>query len=164
MYFYRHQPPLPSFSRGKSKGLSCMARPSKRKKADIETYERDIICLPLNHPNDSGLYSYPRGKIRTQLAQSGLIGKISLKSWMNEVEIKAEIRSCFAKPFGDDPFFPFKFLQSAGIGAKSLIVPATSDSYEWKPKQVATMGGTRGMYILAEKPIVTKAVKINEVR
>ena len=64
---------------------------------------------------------------------------------MNEVEIKAEIRSCFAKPFGDDLF---KFLQSAGIGAKSLIVPATSDSYEWKPKQVATMGGTRGIYIL----------------
>ena len=82
---------------------------------------RDIICLPLNHPNDSVLYSYPRGKIRTQLAQRGLIGKIKLKSWMNQVEIKAEIISCFAQPFGDDPVFPFKFLQSAGIGAKSSL-------------------------------------------
>ena len=150
MQLHRRQPCLPSFSRGKSKGRSGTVQSSKRKKADVETYERDIVCLPYNHPNKSGLYAYPRGKARTQLAQCGLIGKVSLQSYMSEVEIKAEIRSCFAKPFGNDPFFPFKFMQSAGIGAKALIVPATSDNYEWKPKQVATMSGTRGIYILAE--------------
>ena len=101
--------------------------------------------------------------MRTQLAKFGLIGKISLHSWMNEVEMKAEIRSCFSRAFGDDPFFPFKFLQSAGIGAKALIVPSISDSYQWKPKQVATMGGTRGIYILADKPITEITVKADEV-
>ena len=101
----------------------------KAEKTDVETYERDIICLPHDHPNELGLYSYPRGKVRTQLAKFGLIGKISLHSWMNEVEMKAEIRSFFSRAFGDDPFFPFKFLQSAGIGAKALpLVIATSGS------------------------------------
>ena len=98
--------------------------------------------------------------MRTQLAKFGLIGKISVHSWMNEVEMKAEIRSCFSR---DDPFFPFKFLQSAGIGAKALIVPSISDSYQWKPKQVATMGGTRGIYILADKPMAEITVKADEV-
>ena len=73
------------------------------------------------------------------------------------MEMKAEIISCFSKPFGNDPFFPLKFLQSAGIGAKSLIVPATSENYEWKPKQVATMSGSRGIYILAGKPVAPVA-------
>ena len=62
----------------------------------------------------------------------------------------------FCQPFGDNPQFPFKFLQSAGTGAKALIVPATSDNYHWKAKQVATMGGTRGIYIWAQKPVEAK--------
>ena len=140
------------------------SKPSKKKnKSDVETYERDIVCLPHNHPNESGLYAYPRGKVRTHLAQCGLIGKIALHSCMNEMEMNAEIRSCFSKPFSNDPFFPFKYLQSAGIGAKSLIVPATSENYEWKPKQVATMSGSGGIYILAEKPVQTESPKLPEV-
>ena len=70
-----------SFSRGKSKGRSGTVQFSKRKKADVETYERgSIACLPYNHPNESWLYAYPQGKERTQLAQCGLIGKVSLQS------------------------------------------------------------------------------------
>ena len=132
--FYRRQPALPSFSR-KSKGRSETVQSAKKKKA-IETYERDIVCLPHDHPNDSGLFTYPRGKVRTMLARRGLIGKIAIHSWMNEEDIRAEVCSCFSRPFANDESFPFKFLQSAGIGAKALIVPATSERYEWKPKQV----------------------------
>ena len=123
----------------------------KRKKSDVETYERDIVCLPHDHPNTSGVFAYPRGKIRTQLAQRGLIGKICIHSWMDEGEIMAEVRSCFRQPFGEDSLFPFKFLQSAGTGAKALIVPATSDNYHWKAKQVAAMGGSRGILHLGAK-------------
>ena len=39
---------------------------------------------------------------------------------------------------------------------KALIVPATSDRYKWKPKQVATMSGSRGIYIWAQKPFAVK--------
>ena len=127
-----------------------------KKKKTVETYERDIVCLPYDHPNDSGLFAYPRGKVRTMLARNGLIGKITLHSWMDEEEIRAEICSCFSRAFGNDESFPFKFLQSAGIGARSLIVPATSDRYEWKAKQVATMGGSRGIYVWAQKPFAIK--------
>ena len=57
------------------------------------------------------------------------------------------------KAFGGDPTFPFIILQSAGIGAKSLIVPSLSDNYEWKAKEVANSGGTRAIYIWAQKEL-----------
>ena len=47
---------------------------------------------------------------------------------MMEDEIFSKIRSCFDKAFGGDPTFPFIILQSAGTGAKSLIVPSLSDN------------------------------------
>ena len=62
---------------------------------------------------------------------------------MMEDEIFSKIRSCFDKAFGGDPTFPFIILQSAGTGAKSLIVPSLSDNYEWKAKELANSGGTR---------------------
>ena len=94
--------------------------------------------------------------MRTMLARSGLIGKIAIHSEMNEEDIRAEVCSCFSRAFGNNKSFPFKFLQSAGIRAKAHIVPATSDRYEWKPKQVATMSGSWGIYIWAQKPFAVK--------
>ena len=82
---------LPSFSRGKLRSHEKSQQQSKQKKSDVETYERDIICLPHDHPNNSGVFAYPRGKVRTQLAQCGLIGEISIHSWMEEDDIMAEV-------------------------------------------------------------------------
>ena len=56
----------------------------------------------------------------------------------------------------EDPQFPFKYLQSAGAGAKSLIVPAVGDNFQWSAKQVAQMGGSRVVYIWAQKALMVK--------
>ena len=72
---------------------------------------------------------------------------------MSQDDIFDEIRSCFKEPFGGIVEFPFKVLQSAGAGAKSLIVPSLSPTYEWKAKQIAWSGGTRAVYIWAQKEL-----------
>ena len=53
----------------------------------------------------------------------GLIGKVHLSSDMDESDIKREIRSVFRRPMGGDPEFPFVFLQPAGEGSRTLVVP-----------------------------------------
>ena len=72
---------------------------------------------------------------------------------MSQDDIFDKIRSCFKEPFGGDMEFPFKVLQSAGAGAKSLIVPSLSPTYEWKAKEIASSGGTRAVYIWAQKEL-----------
>ena len=59
---------------------------------------------------------------------------------MNQDEIFDEIRACFTEPFRGDVEFPFKVLQSAGAGAKSLIVPSLSPTYEWKARDSIEWG------------------------
>lgn len=149
--------PLPptKYVRGRSASSGGSVMPKKRKRTPMaQVYERDIICLPLNHPRISGVFSFPRGKLRIDLGRKGLIGKIRLESFMREDEIFAKINSCFVKAFGGDDAFPFKILQSAGTGAKSLIIPSLSDNYEWKAKEVANSGGSRCIYIWAQKELL----------
>ena len=45
---------------------------------------------------------------------------------MSEADIFKNIKV----PFGDDAEFPFKSLQSAGMGSKSLVLPALSSTYK----------------------------------
>ena len=54
---------------------------------------------------------------------------------MSEAEIFAKIRSCFSKAFAGSTTFPFRILQSAGSGARSLIIPSLCDNYEWSAKK-----------------------------
>ena len=54
---------------------------------------------------------------------------------MSEAEIFAKIRSCFNKAFAGSTTFPFRILQSAGSGARSLIIPSLCDNYEWSAKE-----------------------------
>ena len=82
------------------------------------------MCLPFNYPDEPGVFPFPRGKVRSSLGRQGLIGKIHLDSEMSQSEIFREIRSVFKAPFGEDEEFPFKILQSAGMGSKSLVLPA----------------------------------------
>ena len=67
---------------------------------------------------------------------------------MSEDDIMAEVRSTFAKPMGDDPMFPFRFLQSTGGGSKTLTIPAVSKNFQWTAAQVASLGQAQ-IYILA---------------
>ena len=58
----------------------------------------------------------------------------------------------FKLPFNGDEEFPFKTLQSASMGSKSLIVPALSSNYECKTREVASSGG-KSVYIWAQKEL-----------
>ena len=71
---------------------------------------------------------------------------------MNEDDMKREICCVFKGPMGGDPQFPFEFLQSAGEGTKTLVVPAQSSNCQWTPQQVACLGGQKStiIYVLAE--------------
>ena len=88
------------------------------------------------------------------LGKMGLIGKLHLSSDMNEDDVKKEIRSVFQAPMGNDPDFPFVFLQAAGKGSKTLVVPAVSSSYQWTAQQVACLAGQKNyIYIYLLKQI-----------
>ena len=62
-----------------------------------------------------------------------------------------------------DAEFPFVFLQSAGDGCKTLVIPAQSSSYQWDAQQVARLGGQKNticILALADMP----NVKLSDVR
>lgn len=104
-----------------------------------------------NKDDNSSSYSYPRGRYRASLGKMGLIGKIHLSSDMNEDDVKKEICSVFQGPMGNDPDFPFLFLQAAGEGSKTLVIPSVSSTYRWTAQQVARLAGQKAsIYILAQ--------------
>ena len=135
---------------------------SKKRKSSTLTqvYDRDIICLPFNHPNNARVFAFPRGKVRVNLGRQGLIGKIRLDSNMSEDEIFSEISSCFLHKFGEE--FSFKILQSAGVGSKSLVIPALSNNYEWKAKEVANSGGSRAIYVWALTELTFEVTQVKK--
>ena len=148
----RRRRPVPPTQFVRSKKSKRHTSPqSKKAKAKI-SFDRDIICLPYNYPEKTGIFPFPRGKVRSTLGTQGLIGKFNIDSGMSENEIFSEIRSVFKLPFNGDEEFPFKILQSAGMGSKSLIVPALSSNYEWKAREVASSGG-KLVYIWAQKEL-----------
>ena len=69
------------------------------------------------------------------------IGKINLSSHMNE-DVKQEIRSVFRGPMGNDPNFPFTFLQGAGEDV---------DQLPWASKCDLSITFPRNMGLLTEE-------------
>lgn len=121
---------------------------SKRAKT-TQVWDRDIICLPKCSDAAAPL-SFPRGRYRTKLGEKGLIGKIRLTSSMNVAEVEEEVRSVFQIPMGGSDDFSFQYLQSTGVGTKTLTVPSVSSSFSWTPQQVAKLGNSKqAIYILA---------------
>ena len=69
---------------------------------------------------------------------------------MLDEEVQQEICFVFRVPMGERTDFPFVFLQRAGAGTKTLIVPVES-SFCWTAQQVARLGGYKqAIYILAK--------------
>lgn len=128
-------------------------------KAKVTTYDRDIVCLPKSSPSQNGRYVIPRRDTRAQLGANGLIGKIRLSSDMLEADIMQEIRSVFSTPMGNDPQFPFSFLQRCGPGSNALTVPALSASFAWTAKEVVRLAGQGCIYILAGKDVTAPEIK-----
>ena len=71
---------MPSYLKRKSQGGGGKAKKVKA----IQTWDRDIICLPMSSKKSGSNISYPRGKFRTDLGSLGLIGKVHLTSMMSE--------------------------------------------------------------------------------
>lgn len=96
-------------------------------KGRLFTYERDLYAcqshLQRRRPN-------PNLKEGTKtLAANKLIGKIQLRSDMDEEEMFSEICSVFNWPMDEDDTFPFTILQSSGGDSRILMVPELSHSY-----------------------------------
>lgn len=69
---------------------------------------------------------------------------------MTEEEVLEEVRSVFKEAMGNDSSFPFRFLQVAGGGSKSLTIPVLSASYTWTAREVVKMAGQGCLYIQAQ--------------
>ena len=93
------------------------------------------------------------------LAKVGLQGKVTLTSQMTEEDIRSEIRSAFYDAMGNDPSFPFTFLQTSGYGGKTLASPSLSASFHWNAQEVSKLGKTC-FYILAGKKLVVEDIKV----
>ena len=126
----------------------------KSKKAKTTTYDRDVVCLPKSYPSRDGRYVIPRKETRADLASKGLIGKLRLVSDMTEEDILSEIRSVFEVPMGNDPNFPFLFLQRCGPGSNALTAPSLSASFSWTAKEVVRLAGQGCLYGKAESDLV----------
>ena len=69
-------------------------QPSKSHR--VYTYDRDIVCLPRSYIQCGGLIQVPRKKNdRKFLVANKLIGKVRLRSDMDEEDVFDEIRSVF---------------------------------------------------------------------
>ena len=123
---------------------------SAKKPKNVQSWDRDIICLPQECYNSHHV-NYPRGKYRARLGSNGLVGKIHLTSDMTVQDVEREVRSVFHGPMRDREDFPFVFLQPTGAGSRSLTIPSVSTSFSWTAQQVARLSGTKGsIYILAK--------------
>ena len=119
------------------------AKPSK-----IVMWDREVVCLPKDLFNSNGVLPIPRRK-KDIMASFGLVGKLHLESHWTPADVIAEIRTTFNDVMKDDDF---KFLQFTGTGAKSLLIPKVSVSYQWTPKEVADQAD-RPVYLLLQKDL-----------
>lgn len=131
-----------------------------KKAKQHDKYSRDILCLPNNfHYSRSGGIPIPRSKSTCDmLGRNGLIGKIALKSSMNEGDIMDEIRSVFSIPMKEKKDFQFTILQASGGNSKSLSIPALSASFRWTAGAVAGKSSKMPIYILALEPLDVSAI------
>ena len=69
---------------------------------------------------------------------------------MGEEEVENEIRSVFQWPMDGRDDFMFPFLQSTGVGTRTLTIPSVSASFQWTAQQVAKLGSYKqAIYIIA---------------
>ena len=121
------------------------------KRIPVFTHDRDIICLPKSFVQRGGLTQLPRKKDDWKLLVANkLIGKVRLRSNMNEGEIFQEVRSVFRSPMGYNDQFQFTILQTSEGDSKSLMIPELSSSYRWTATAIAGRNAKVPIYILAD--------------
>ena len=135
---------------GRKRLTSDISRKGKEIAPRLVSWDKNIVCLPEDFCGNGRIIPIPKGKQRSSLAARGLCGKIRIHSEMTEEDVLGEIRSTFQVAMGNDNNFPFRFLQIAGGGSKSLTVPVLSASFTWTPKEVAKLAGQGCLYIQAQ--------------
>ena len=95
--------------------------------------------------DDSSIIPILRGKVRGNLAELGLIGKVRLVSTWSGARVIDELTSVFSSSFGleENEQLKFKYL-SVVPGAK------VSSSFCWSGHAVASLAGQGCIYILSE--------------
>lgn len=75
-----------------------------------KTVTKDVVCIPYE---EGDIFAIPRGGRRAQLAELGLIGKVSLNTTWDKRAVAKEISSIFRKAFnlGDNEEMPFQYLR-----------------------------------------------------
>ena len=148
LIFIRRNQPLPSTF---LKGINSRQKAIK-KKTQLITYDRDIVCLTKQFVSKNGTVKIPRSSDSLEyLCRHGLKGKIRLASTMSEEKIIDEVRSVFKRPFNNQEF-SFDILQHGGGKFKSLVVPSLSSSFTWTAG--AVVGSSKSpIYILAHTSI-----------
>ena len=78
-----------------------------------KVYTKYIVCLPLTKGPLTKPIAIPRGESRVELAELGLVGKISISAGWKSTQVAQEISSVFASAFrlGEDDVVPFEYLR-----------------------------------------------------
>lgn len=96
-----HLCPLSSAIKRQSTTAKHQPVPKRRRSSACapkpKMYAKDIVCLP--HTLSTPVH-IPRGKKRGELADIGLIGKISLNTAWNAREVEREVSTVFSSAFG----------------------------------------------------------------
>lgn len=88
------------------------------------------------------------------LVANKLIGKVRLRSDMEQDEIFDEIRSIFKSPMSYNDNFRFIILQKSGGDLKGLMIPELSTSYRWTATAIAGKNAKVPIYILADDDLL----------
>ena len=71
---------------------------------------KDVVCIPYE---EGDIFAIPRGGRRAELAELGVIGKVSLNTTWDKRAVAKEISSIFRKAFklGGNEEMPFQYLR-----------------------------------------------------
>ena len=86
------------------------ASSTRSTQAKSKNVTKDVVCLTFE---EGEIFAIPRGTRRAQLAELGLIGKVSLNNTWDKAAVASEISSIFRKAFHleDDEEMPFQYLR-----------------------------------------------------
>lgn len=112
---------------------------------------KDVVCVPYE---EGDIFAIPRGGRRAQLAELGLISKVSLNTTWNKSTVAKEISSIFRKAFklGGNEEMPFQYLSTVP-GAKKLKMPNVSTSFQWNAPEVLSLASQGALYIMTHLPV-----------
>ena len=86
------------------------ASSTRSTQAKSKVVTKDVVCMPFE---EGDIFAIPRGTRRAQLADLGLIGRVSLNNVWDNAAVASEISRIFRKAFHleDGEAMPFQYLR-----------------------------------------------------